>query len=175
MLDLETFTSLTRALESPLAPLVILASNRGRVPIHSSLTSTSTTNSASAPSYLLPTQPHGIPPDLLARLLIIPTHPYSPPEISAIIRARARTEGLAIAEPALEHVARLGEKVSLRYALQLLAPARVVARFAGGREEVSREDVMECEDLFLDVGRSVGALEADGSGSGAEGAGGWIE
>ena len=46
-----------------------------------------------------------------------------------------------------------------------------MARFAGGREEVSREDVMECEDLFLDVGRSVGALEADGGGVSE----GWIE
>ena len=63
--------------------------------------------------------------------------------------------------------------MSLRYALQLLAPAKVVAKVAGGREEVSREDVMECEDLFLDVGRSVGALERDGRS--AEGDGGWIE
>ena len=178
MLDLETFTSLTRALESPLAPLVILASNRGHVSVHSSMTSSSASNQSSSslnPSNLLPPQPHGIPPDLLARLLIIPTHPYSPPEISAIIRARARTEGLAIAEPALEYVANLGQKVSLRYALQLLAPARVVAKMTGGRDEVSREDVVECENLFLDVGRSVGALEeGDGSGGGG-GKGGWIE
>ena len=48
-----------------------------------------------------------------------------------------------------------------------------MARFAGGREEVSREDVMECEDLFLDVGRSVGALEAGADGEGV--GGGWIE
>ncbi len=161
MLDLETFTSLTRALESPLAPLVILASNRGRVPIHSSL-SPSPSASATSSEPLLPPQPHGIPPDLLARLLIVPTHPYTPPEITGIVRARARTEGLALAEPALERVAQLGQRVSLRYALQMLAPARVVARVAG-REEIAVEDVSECEGLFLDAGRSVGGVGgADG-------------
>ena len=42
---------------------------------------------------------------------------------------------------------------------------------AGGRDEVGREDVVECEGLFLDVGRSVGALEDGDSRSKA----GWIE
>ena len=72
-------------------------------------------------------------------------------------------------------MASLGQKVSLRYALQLLAPARVVAKMTGGRDEVSREDVVECEDLFLDVGRSVGALEEGDGGGGKGGKGGWIE
>ena len=38
--------------------------------------------------------PHGIPVDLLDRLLIIPTHPYSKDEIMAILAIRAATEGL---------------------------------------------------------------------------------
>src|SRR4051794_21538543 len=114
MLDLESFSFLTRALESPLAPLVILASNRGLTTIHIHNSSFSAAGEGLQPT------PHGIPPDLLARLLIIPTHPYSPTEISSIVRTRARTEGVSIADAALDKVAQIGVKVSLRYALQLL-------------------------------------------------------
>jgi RuvB-like protein 1 (pontin 52) len=152
MLDLEAFSYLTRALESPLAPLVILASNRGTTPIH-----THGASSAEPPS--APT-PHGIPQDLLARLLIIPTHPYTPQEISLIVRTRARTEGVNLTEPALDMVARVGSKVSLRYALQLLAPAAVLAKVKIGaaagtaRGEVGVDEIAECEDLFLDASRS---------------------
>jgi DNA helicase TIP49, TBP-interacting protein len=85
MLDIECFTYLNRALESTISPIVILASNRGHTVIRG-------THEISAP--------HGIPPDLLARLLIIPTNPYVPEEIKTIIRLRAKVEGLNITEPA---------------------------------------------------------------------------
>jgi RuvB-like protein 1 len=154
MLDLESFTFLTRALESPLAPLVILASNRGMTPIHRHSTSSSSPE--------MQATPHGIPPDLLARLLIIPTHPYSATEISAIVRTRAKTEGMNINDAALDKVAQIGSKVSLRYALQLLAPAAVLARVKVGggtaRGEVGVEEVEECEGLFLDASRSAKGL-----------------
>jgi RuvB-like protein 1 (pontin 52) len=77
---------------------------------------------------------------------------------------RTKTEGLSLSGPALEKITQLGEKVSLRYALQLLAPANVLARVAG-REGgmIDLEDVNECEGLFLDAGRSAQAL---GSGEG---------
>jgi RuvB-like protein 1 len=155
MLDLEAFSYLTRALESPLAPLVILASNRGTTPIHTH---------GPSPAPASPPTPHGIPQDLLARLLIIPTHPYSPQEISLIVRTRARTEGVNLTEPALDVVARAGVRVSLRYALQLLAPAAVLAKVKIGavagaaRGEVGVEEIAECEDLFLDASRSAQAL-----------------
>ena len=58
-------------------------------------------------------------------------------------------------------MAKLGGDVSLRYALQLLAPARVVAKVAG-RAEVDRPDVEECEGLFLDAGRSVQGVGGEG-------------
>jgi RuvB-like protein 1 (pontin 52) len=150
MLDLEAFTFLNRALESPLSPLVILASNRGLTHIRGGEN--------------LPPSAHGIPTDLLARLLIIPTHPYAPDEIRRIVDMRTKTEGLSLSGPALEKITQLGEKVSLRYALQLLAPANVLARVAG-REGgmIDLEDVNECEGLFLDAGRSAQAL---GSGEG---------
>jgi RuvB-like protein 1 (pontin 52) len=94
---------------------------------------------------------------LLARLLIIPTHPYLPDEIKLIVKKRADTEKLQITNDALEKVSQAGVRVSLRYALQLLAPAQVLAR-VGGRAEVGVSDVQECEGLFLDVGRSTEGL-----------------
>lgn len=141
MLDLEAFTFLNKALESPLSPLVILASNRGLTHIRG------------APN--LPPSAHGIPSDLLARLLIIPTHPYTPAEIKSIVSTRSRTEGLSVSPAALDAISALGEKVSLRYSLQLLAPASILAKVSGrqgGTIEV--DDVTECEGLFIDAKRS---------------------
>ncbi|KAF2658416.1 TIP49-domain-containing protein [Lophiostoma macrostomum CBS 122681] len=141
MLDLESFTFLNRALESPLSPLVILASNRGLTHIRGGSN--------------LPASAHGIPSDLLARLLIIPTHPYNPAEIGKIIQLRCQTEGLSVATPAMERVSQLGEKVSLRYALQLLSPASILARVNGRPSgQIDLDDVKECEGLFLDARRS---------------------
>jgi RuvB-like protein 1 len=138
MLDLEAFAFLNRALESTLSPLVILASNRGLTHIRGGDS--------------LPPAAHGIPPDLLARLLIIPTEPYQLPEISRIVSTRAKTEGLSADAAALEYIAQLGAKISLRYGLQLLAPASVLAKVSG-REggKITVDDVKECEGLFLDA------------------------
>lgn len=138
MLDIECFTYLNRALESSISPIVILASNRGKCTIRG------TDDTVAA---------HGIPPDLLARLLIIPTNAYNPDEVKTIVRLRARTEGLLITGPALDKISEHGVKVSLRYALQLLTPASILAR-VNGRKEIEVVDVAECEDLFIDAKRS---------------------
>ncbi|RVX75776.1 RuvB-like helicase 1 [Exophiala mesophila] len=147
MLDIECFTYLNRALESPISPIVILASNRGNTIIRG------THDIYGA---------HGVPPDLLARLLIIPTHPYNASEISTIIRLRSKTEGLAISDSAVERVAGHGTSVSLRYALQLLTPSSILAK-VNGRSEITPEDVAECEDLFIDARRSAKVVEQAGS------------
>jgi RuvB-like protein 1 len=69
-----------------------------------------------------------------------------------------------ITDLALNKVAQIGSKVSLRYALQLLAPAAVLARVKVGgiggtaRGEVGVEEVEECEGLFLDASRSAKEL-----------------
>ncbi|KAJ5349629.1 hypothetical protein N7541_007356 [Penicillium brevicompactum] len=81
---------------------------------------------------------HGIPP------ICSPT----------IIRLRAKVEGLVITEPALNKVAEHGSKVSLRYALQLLTPASILARVNGRPAGIEEADITECEDLFLDAKRS---------------------
>ncbi|KFZ07229.1 hypothetical protein V501_06639 [Pseudogymnoascus sp. VKM F-4519 (FW-2642)] len=148
MLDIECFTYLNRALESRISPVVILASNRGMCTIRG------TEDIVAA---------HGIPPDLLARLLIVPTHAYDAEEVKRIVKIRVATEGLAIAEAALDKVAEAGTNISLRYALQLLAPASIVARCRGA-QEIGVQDVAECQDLFLDAGRSAAAMVGDVSG-----------
>lgn len=109
MLDIECFTYLNRALESPIAPIVILASNRGMCKIRG------TDDVVAA---------HGIPPDFLARLLIIPTSPYEADEIKKIVRIRVTTEGVSITDAAIDKIAEHGVRTSLRYCLQLLTPAR---------------------------------------------------
>ena len=147
MLDIECFTYLNRALESPISPIVILASNRGKCTIRG------TEDIVAA---------HGIPPDLLARILIVPTTPYSAEEVKQIIRTRTRIEGLTITEPALEKVTEHGVKVSLRYALQLLTPANILAR-VNRKKEIDVDDVAECEDLFIDARRSANIVNAEDS------------
>lgn len=143
MLDIECFTYLNRALESAISPIVILASNRGKCTIRG------TEDIVAA---------HGIPPDLLARILIIPTNTYSPEEVKHIVRLRTKTEGLVITEPALEKISEHGVKVSLRYALQLLTPANILARV--NQKEIDVDDVAECEDLFIDARRSASIVNA---------------
>lgn len=167
MLDLESFTYLARALESPLSPLVILASNRGLVSPR-----TSADSAFSQPDGDLPPSPHGLPSDLLSRCLIVPTFPYAPPEIRSILATRARIEGVQLADPALDELADIGAAVSLRYAVGLIGPAAVLGRVAGktvlgsgqmGEKEksvvtVGVEEVREAKDLFWDAGRSAQAV-----------------
>jgi RuvB-like protein 1 (pontin 52) len=80
MLDIECFTFLNRALESTLAPIVILATNRGMCTIRG-------TDLIS---------PHGVPIDLLDRLLIIRTTPYNLEEVIKILAIRASTESIKL-------------------------------------------------------------------------------
>jgi len=145
MLDVECFTYLNRALESPISPIVVLASNRG------------TTTIRGADDLVAA---HGIPPDFLARLLIVPTTAYSADEIKRIVRIRANTEGVAATDAATERIAEHGVRISLRYCLQLLTPASILARVSG-RKEIDVKDVAECEDLFLDARRSAALLSRE--------------
>lgn len=111
MLDVECFTYLNKALESPISPIVVLASNRGMTGIRGAEDLVAA---------------HGIPPDFLSRLLIIPTTAYDPEEIKRIVKIRSTTEGVKITEAAIDKIAEHGVRISLRYCLQLLTPARYV-------------------------------------------------
>lgn len=59
--------------------------------------------------------PHGIPLDLIDRLLIIRTLPYTVTEIEQIIKLRAQTEGLQIEEAAFIALSEIGNNTTLRY------------------------------------------------------------
>ncbi|MCD6559978.1 MAG: TATA box-binding protein, partial [Palaeococcus sp.] len=59
-----------------------------------------------------------------------------------------------ISEEAVEYLAELGEKTSLRYAVQLLAPASVLAK---GR--VEKEHVEKAKEYFADIKRSTRFVE----------------
>jgi len=111
MLDMECFSFLNRALESEKSPIVILATNRG-------ITNIRGTNYKG---------PHGMPLDLLDRLLIITTTPYSKQEISKILDIRCEEEDVEMTEDAKELLTEIGEKTTLRYSIQLITTSSLVA------------------------------------------------
>ncbi|WP_456328283.1 RuvB-like domain-containing protein, partial [Archaeoglobus sp.] len=102
--------------------------------------------------------PHGIPLDLLDRLLIITTEPYSREEIRKIIEIRAEESKIKLSESALEMLTDLGEQNSLRYAVQLLAPAYEFAKLRNS-DKVEVEDVKRASELFVDVSQSSSYLK----------------
>mmetsp|Transcript_4905 Transcript_4905/g.11986 ORF Transcript_4905/g.11986 Transcript_4905/m.11986 type:complete len:490 (-) Transcript_4905:341-1810(-) len=136
MLDMECFTYLNRSLESPIAPIVIFATNRGI-----------TTIRGTEPNGIK--APHGVPVDVLDRMLIVPTLPYSVQEMISICQIRARTENLDLTEDSFRLLGAIGRKASLRYAIQLLTPAKLMAE-TQGRSQILPEDVSQVDDLFLD-------------------------
>ncbi|MDW8082996.1 MAG: RuvB-like domain-containing protein [Sulfolobales archaeon] len=138
MLDLECYAFLSKIMESEFAPIIIMATNRGITKIYG-------TDIES---------PHGVPLDILDRLLIIPMRPYTREEIREIVKIRSEEEEVALTSDALEALTDLGVRYSLRYAIQILRPASIVAS-KKGRSEVKAEDVEEVSKLFIDTRRSI--------------------
>jgi RuvB-like protein 1 (pontin 52) len=103
-----------------------------------------------------------VPVDLLDRLLIIRTATYSGAEIKSILAVRAEVEGIKIEEDALEGLSQIGEQTTLRYAVQLLTPSRVLAQ-TNGRESICSDDVLEINDLFADCKQSAKVLQEQAS------------
>jgi RuvB-like protein 2 len=137
MLDMDCFSFLNRALESELCPIVILATNRGQSTIRG-------TNF---------TGPHGIPLDLLDRLLIIPTTPYSIEELKDILLVRCTEEQVTMTEDALELLTRIAKETSLRYAIHMIMTSNLVAKKRKCKT-VELEHIERCHSLFYDVQRS---------------------
>ncbi len=146
MLDIEAYSFLNRAMESELAPIIIFASNRGITKIRG-------TDLVS---------PHGMPLDLLDRLLIINTRPYNENEIKEILRIRAKEEKIELTPEAHEYLTKIGAETSLRYSVQLLGPAAEIARKSKSVQDdksetttVTKEHIELARKLFADVKRSV--------------------
>jgi len=141
MLDIECFSFLNRALESDMAPVLIVATNRGITRIRG-------TNYKS---------PHGIPIDLLDRLLIISTSPYSEKEIRLILDIRCEEEDVEMSDDAKELLTKIGFETSLRYSIQLITASAIVCQKRKGTE-VTIEDISRVYTTFVDTKRSVQLL-----------------
>merc|ERR1712228_567901 len=138
MLDIECFSFLNRAIESDMAPIIIIATNRGITQIRGTEEM----------------GPHGIPIDLLDRLLIIHTQPYNKEEIHQIISIRCEEEDVEIEENAKKFLTEIGIKTSLRYALHLIQPSFCISKKRKANE-ISVGDIKRVYSLFVDVDRSV--------------------
>ena len=138
MLDVECFSFLNRALESDMAPILVVATNRGMARIRGT-------------QYR---SPHGVPIDLLDRMLIITTEPYGEADIRTILTIRAEEEDVEMEADALELLTRIGCDTSLRYAIQLITAAALAAARRKA-PAVAPEDVARVYGLFIDVRRSV--------------------
>jgi len=138
MLDLECFTYLHRALESNFAPICVFATNRGNTVIRG-------TDDIVAP--------HGMPLDFIDRLMIVRTKQYNQEEIKEIIGLRAQVEGITINKEAMEVFGEIGAESSLRYTMQLLTPSTILAKI-NGNDEITKLEIEEVKDLYLDAKRS---------------------
>ncbi|CAG8625843.1 430_t:CDS:2, partial [Paraglomus occultum] len=138
MLDIECFSFLNRALEDERAPVVIMASNRGITRIRGTKYKS----------------PHGIPIDLLDRLLIIGTEPYNENEIQQILTIRCEEEDVDLSNDARDALTSIALKTSLRYAIQLITTANLVAKKRKATQ-VDVNDIRRVYELFLDEQRSV--------------------
>merc|ERR1712100_472233 len=144
MLDIECFTFLNRVIESSLSPIIVFATNRGVCTIRGTEI----------------VSPLGMPVDLLDRMVIVRTLGYSVDEIVQVISIRAQTEGLDMEQEAIELLGEIGQNTSLRYVVQLMTPAAVLAK-TNGREAVTREDIEEIDNLFYDAKSSAKLLAAN--------------
>ncbi|KAF6753292.1 TIP49-domain-containing protein [Ephemerocybe angulata] len=138
MLDVECFSFLNRALEQDLAPLVIMASNRGMARIRGTKFRS----------------PHGLPVDLLDRVLIVSTRPYVDEEIRQIIEIRCQEEDVQLTPEATDVLTSMALQTTLRYALNLISCAQVCAKKRKA-EEVDVEDLRRAYTYFMDEKRSV--------------------
>lgn len=138
MLDIECFSYINRALEVNLAPIVIMASNRGQSRIRGT-------------DYK---SPHGLPLDFLDRVSIISTQAYSPEEINQILSIRAQEEEVELTPDALALLTKIGQETGLRYASNLITTSQLVAAKRRAKQ-VGVEDVQRSFKLFYDPARSV--------------------
>lgn len=138
MLDIECFSYINRALEDELAPIVIMASNRGNTRIRGT-------------TYR---SPHGLPLDFLDRVVIVSTQPYEDSEIHEILKIRALEEEVDVTTDALAFLTKIGKEAGLRYASNLIITSALLAQ-KRKQLKVEVQDVERSYRLFYDPTRSV--------------------
>jgi len=94
--------------------------------------------------------PHGIPLDLLDRLLIIQTKPYESDELQHILDIRCQEEDVNATEKALKLLTKIGGQTSLRYAINLITTSNLCA-VKWKSAEIDVEDIRRVYELFVDV------------------------
>ena len=138
MLDIECFSYINRALEDALAPIVIMASNRGNARIRGT-------------TYR---SPHGLPLDFLDRVVIVSTQAYGEDEIRQILSIRAQEEEVEVTPNALELLTKIGKERGLRYASNLITTSTLLSQKRKA-DKVDQQDVERSYTLFYDPARSV--------------------
>src|SRR5271156_2431268 len=138
MLDIECFSYINRALEAELAPIVIMASNRGNTRIRGT-------------AYR---SPHGLPLDFLDRVVIVSTHAYAKEEIQQILSIRAQEEEVDVSPDALALLTKIGQEAGLRYASNLITTSQLISAKRKAKQ-VEIGDVQRSFQLFYDPTRSV--------------------
>lgn len=142
MLDIECFSFINRAVESDLAPIIVMATNRG-------ITNIRGTNYKS---------PHGLPIDLLDRLLIIQTKNYEKEDLKHILKIRSEEEDVELEESALAALTTTAHGTSLRYAIQMITSAAIIAKKRKS-QIVTKADIKKIYSLFMDEKRSTSYLQ----------------
>lgn len=120
-----------------MAPVLVVATNRGITRIRG-------TNYRS---------PHGIPIDLLDRLLIVSTEPYTEKELRLILDIRCEEEDVEMTDDAKDLLTKIACETSLRYAIHIITASSLVCQKRKGAE-VDIEDISKVYTLFVDVKRS---------------------
>ena len=138
MLDIECFSYINRALEDELAPIVIMASNRGNARIRGT-------------TYR---SPHGLPLDFLDRVVIVSTQAYEEEDIRQILAIRAQEEEVEVTPNALELLTKIGKEAGLRYASNLITTSALISQKRRPKE-FEQDDVERSYQLFYDPTRSV--------------------
>ena len=121
MLDIECFSYLNRALENDMAPVVIMATNRGQqsfhvfslfIELHWWRERFFYNDKSSGITKIRGTQyksPHGIPIDLLDRVLIISTTPYTEHNTKQILSIRCEEEDVEMTDDAMLVLTNIGK------------------------------------------------------------------
>ncbi|KAI5191358.1 RuvB-like protein 1 [Nematocida sp. AWRm77] len=108
ILDMECFSFLSTLLESPMCPVLIFATNKQSAQIGGSEE----------------TGPFGMPREFASRLFITRIEPLCPEDVAGIVKEKLKTEKLAVEEAAAQYLCELAQRVSLRFAFNLLPLAR---------------------------------------------------
>ena len=80
----------------------------------------------------------------------------------SILSIRAVTESIDLEEEALAELGKIGARTSLRYVVQLLSPAKILAE-SQGKTKVDKTDIKEINSLFFDAKSSAKLLQEQSS------------